>query len=369
MERRRPSTAAQLPSCSSHEIVPALPSRYLPVLRLRAPRSRRQRHLGWRRRRFELELRHQLGGTPFPNGTSDIATFDSTASINTLGGNITVSSLVVGTAGNVTIADNSNTLTFASTAPISVGAGQSLILNVNTALAAGSSITSLGSGSTLTFGSSSSTTTTSVGNGVLTFNSSGGNVTFASGDTLSFGGSSAGLVVEGGVTVNLDGAVNGTTTGNAIQVLSGSTLNLQSNLSKKIVLGTATGNQSASVFLTASGVNTSSVLQVAGSGTKTSNVFTFGVNISGGGTGTYSGSLSLDNNASGTGNLTDVLSANAGSTANFTGPITGSSKGTPRAANLRRRHGRARRLGGKHVCDLNGGQRHGSRGRHHSAAQ
>jgi hypothetical protein len=110
-------------------------------------------------------------------------------------------------------------------------------------------------------------------------------------------------------------------------------VDLGSAISKSIQLGatTSTTNRSANLFITADGVTDGGALSVLGggtTGTTSKNTFTFGANISGGGTGTYSNSLLLVPTTGSAYNSTVILSANKGSTANFNGVISGSSTAT-----------------------------------------
>lgn len=258
----------------------------------------------------------------FPNATTDIATFGSAATITTLGQAITVGGLTLDGTGNVSITDNSNTLTF--NGGITDGNGQNLTLNLNATFAAGETI-SAGTGSILTFGSNGTLT---LGNFTQTLTGTG---TIDINSGIIGGGTSTILKLTQGVTVNLAGAFSGasnTYNSTPIQVQStsgtASTLNLESNLSKKVQLGLAGTNEKASLMITTSGVSDSGVVAVSGAGTSgaTSNVFTIGANILGGGTATYNGGSFTINNTSNTNAATVILSANSGTTLNINTAIS-----------------------------------------------
>ncbi|MGB8353799.1 MAG: autotransporter-associated beta strand repeat-containing protein [Chthoniobacteraceae bacterium] len=229
----------------------------------------------------------------FPSATTDTATFDTTVALPSsaisLGQAISIANLTLqgATAGSLNITDTVNTLTLNSATPLNVVGGLALTLDVNTTFAAAATV-SVGSGATLNLGRTT---------------------TFANTLTLA--------ALSG--TVNL-GATSGA--GIIDELGGGLTLNLQSNISKTIHLGKLNTNEKANLFITTSGVNVTSTMQIVGPGTggASSNVITIGANISGGGTASYGGSFSLNN---GTNNAqTVVFSANAGTTVNFNGPLS-----------------------------------------------
>jgi len=155
-----------------------------------------------------------------PNATTDVATFDTVASLTGLGGiPITIATLTTST--NVTIADtaSADTLTFNSTTdPINVSAGATLTLNLYTVFAAATTIGGIPSGAILNFGSAANTNTLLLPNGLVTINT-GGTINVLAKDTVDGGGSSSGILLNGGVTVNLGGpAWGGTVTNNTIEV-------------------------------------------------------------------------------------------------------------------------------------------------------
>jgi len=270
------------------------------------------------------------GGTAFPgtSGTTDVATFSSGASITSgnlgLGQNISIGSIVLNTGGNVTVTDNSNTLTLNGSTAINVGAGQNLTLNNNTTLAAATTVSS-SAGSILTFGSG----TLTLGNFAQTFNG-GGTIDINNAVVGGSTGSTTKLTFSG-VTVNFAGtSVTGKFNSTPVVVTSGAVLNLQTDIGEKITLGTTSGgNNKGTVLITQSGLTIGDVVAVAGAGAggNADNTFTIGANISGGGTATYKGgSLSINN--TGTANAaTTILTANAGTTLNLDTPI-GSAAGT-----------------------------------------
>ena len=232
------------------------------------------------------------GGASFPGaatGTTDIATFNTAAGITTLGASsLEIGEIVTGGSGNnVTIGDAVHTLTLNSSSLIAMG-GDNLTLNVNTTLAKSGSF--------------------AVGNGILTL---------GSGFTLSVG--SKLLTITG---ANETTFLNGTTSGTGTIAIQAGTVNIGSSGGVSNIAFGATAKESASLFISTTGVsNSSNLALIAQTGTGTSS-FIIGSNITGGGTGTFTGGLNLTNGTAGSAVIT--LSAAASNTVTFAGPISGS---------------------------------------------
>jgi fibronectin-binding autotransporter adhesin len=179
----------------------------------------------------------------FPNGASDVATFDASGTLPagsiSLGQAITVSGIVLkdgaltsGT-GNVTISDATNALTIAGQFPLSALSGQSLNLDVNTAFTYSSSsvyylngTSTTSTSGTITFGSGSDSRTLTLGAKGLQIQ--GGTVTINSGVTLAVVSTSA-IGINSGATLNLNStSFSGTFPSTFMTVNSGGTLNIGS---------------------------------------------------------------------------------------------------------------------------------------------